>query len=81
MMIAAALREGRLKGAGLDVFYEEPLPVDSPFWDMDNVFMSPHCADRTKEFQFETMELFVKSMQRYLNGQELLNICNKQAGY
>ena len=55
--------------------------MDSPFWDMENVFMSPHCADRTKEFQFETMELFLASMQRYLHGADLLNVCNKQAGY
>ncbi len=47
----AALRSGRIRGAALDVFYEEPLPPASPLWAMDNVLLSPHCADRTKEFQ------------------------------
>lgn len=46
-----ALQEGRIRGAALDVFETEPLPADSPLWGLDNVLMSPHCADRTKEFQ------------------------------
>jgi phosphoglycerate dehydrogenase-like enzyme len=77
----AALQEGRLRGAGLDVFYEEPLPAHSPLWSMDNVFMSPHCADRTRVFQFETMDLFMDNLERYLDQQPLLNVCDKRAGY
>ena len=47
------MRAKRIRGAGLDVFATEPLPASSPLWDLPNVFMSPHNADRTKEFQYE----------------------------
>jgi phosphoglycerate dehydrogenase-like enzyme len=79
--VHAALQEKRIRGAGLDVFATEPLPADSPLWDLPNVFMSPHNADRTKEFQFESMELFVQNVQRYMAGDELLNVCDKKSGY
>ena len=42
----AALSARHIRGAALDVFASEPLPADSPLWDLPNVFMSPHCADR-----------------------------------
>lgn len=77
----AALSEGRIRGAALDVFENEPLPADSPLWGLDNVLMSPHCADRTKEFQYESLEFFVENMGRYLAGQDLSNQCDKRAGY
>lgn len=76
-----ALRSGRIRGAALDVFYEEPLPADSPLWGMDNVLLSPHCADRTKEFQFESLSFFVENMGRFLEGKELSNVCDKRSGY
>ena len=47
----AALQQGKLRGAALDVFQTEPLPKDSPLWDMPNVLLSPHSADRTATFQ------------------------------
>ena len=47
----AALQEKRIRGAALDVTETEPLPQDSPLWDLDNVLLSPHCADRTATFQ------------------------------
>lgn len=78
---AAALQNKRIRGAGLDVFATEPLPADSPLWGLPNVFMSPHNADRTKEFQFESMELFVQNVERYMSGQELMNVCDKRSGY
>ncbi len=76
-----ALQEGKIRGAGLDVFYTEPLPADSPLWGMDNVLLSPHCADRTKEFQFETLSFFVHNMQLFIEGKEVLNVCDKARGY
>eukprot|EP00879_Flechtneria_rotunda_P004882 GHRR01005156.1.p1 GENE.GHRR01005156.1~~GHRR01005156.1.p1 ORF type:complete len:377 (+),score=95.91 GHRR01005156.1:267-1397(+) len=76
-----ALRKQRIRGAALDVFVTEPLPPDSPLWDLPNVFMSPHNADRTKEFQFESIEQFVQNAHRYLAGEELLNVCDKASGY
>eukprot|EP00775_Hariotina_reticulata_P005492 gene5492-5727_t len=76
-----ALAGNQIRGAALDVFETEPLPADSPLWDLPNVFMSPHNADRTKEFQFESLELFIQNMQRYMAGEQLLNIVDKRAGY
>ncbi len=56
--VHAALREGRIKGAALDVCEVEPLPEDSPLWALDNVLLSPHCADRTAQFQVCARVLF-----------------------
>ena len=73
---------GSIRGAGLDVFYEEPLPPDSPLYTLDNVLMSAHCADRTKEFQIESLQFFCTNVRRYFHGEELENvIANKAAGY
>ena len=49
--VHAALQQKRIKGAALDVCEVEPLPEDSPLWTLDNVLLSPHCADRTADFQ------------------------------
>ena len=46
----AALRENRIRGAALDVTEVEPLPEDSPLWDLDNVLISPHSADQTATY-------------------------------
>jgi phosphoglycerate dehydrogenase-like enzyme len=71
---------GIAKGGGLNVFYQKPLPKDSPLYTLDNVFMSPHCADRTKEFQLESMEVFVENMPRYIAGDQLVNVVDKARG-
>ena len=72
---------GKIRGAGLDVFYEEPLPASSPLYKLDNVLMSAHCADRTKEFQTESMEFFVHNMENYISGRPVENVVDKRAGY
>jgi phosphoglycerate dehydrogenase-like enzyme len=77
----AALSEGRIRGAALDVFATEPLPADSPLWGLPNVLLSPHCADRTKEFQFESLERFVENAKLYVEGKELIAVCDKRSGY
>ena len=51
--LVAALAGGRLRGAALDVFREEPLARDSPLWALDNVLLSPHNADLTRTFLHE----------------------------
>lgn len=51
-----ALRSGKLKGAALDVFTEEPLPADSPYWDLPNILISPHNMDQTTTFMHEATE-------------------------
>lgn len=76
-----ALQNGKIRGAGLDVFIEEPLPADSPLWKLDNVLLSPHSADHTATWQHETVEFFVENFNRYIKGEQLENIVDKQAGY
>lgn len=76
-----ALQEKRIRGAGLDVFATEPLPVDNPLWHLENVLVSPHCADRTKEFQFESLQVFVDNLKLFVSGQDLKNVVDKEKGY
>ncbi|KAF5840020.1 D-isomer specific 2-hydroxyacid dehydrogenase [Dunaliella salina] len=74
-----ALKSRRIRGAGLDVFATEPLPTESELWRLDNVLISPHCADRTAEFQEEAMELFLTNVKRWLSHQPLQNVVDKAA--
>jgi len=73
-----ALRAGRLAGAVLDVFGEEPLPSDSPWWDAPNVIVTPHASGHTLRF-FD--ELVVENVRRYLAGEPLLNPVDPERGY
>ena len=73
-----ALRAGRLAGAVLDVFGQEPLPPDSPWWDMPNVIATPHASGVTLRF-FD--ELVIENVRRYLAGETLLNPVDPERGY
>jgi phosphoglycerate dehydrogenase-like enzyme len=72
--LAEALRSGRLAGAGLDVFAEEPLPEDSPLWDLPNVLVSPHSASTSDRENDRITELFCENLRRFLAGRPLLNL-------
>lgn len=78
-----ALQAKQVAGAALDVFEHEPLPEDHPFWDMENVLISPHCTDRTHDPDWLDLsaQCFVENFQRYVTGQPLLNVVDKKAGY
>jgi len=78
-----ALQERRIAGAALDVFEVEPLPTDHPFYDMDNVLLSPHCTDRTRDPDWLdlSMQCFVDNFWRYTRREELENLVDKKAGY
>ena len=76
-----ALQAGRIRGAALDVFEEEPLPADSPLWRLRNAFLSPHCADRTADFQRAAVRAFCANAARYAQGLPLECIVDKHAGY
>jgi phosphoglycerate dehydrogenase-like enzyme len=76
-----ALQEGRLAGAALDVFTEEPLPAESPLWGMTNVILSPHIADNSANFDQRACELFSENLHRYLAGIPLYNLYNPEFGY
>ena len=81
--LISALQEGKIAGAALDVFEKEPLPSTSPLWDMDNVLISPHCTDRTKnpDWLDLSMKVFLENFDRYSKGEPLQNIVDKKAGY
>lgn len=77
-----ALRSGKLGGAALDVFMEEPLPQSSALWDLDNVLISPHNMDQTATFMHEATEFFVnENLPRFICGQDLLNPVDTAKGY
>jgi phosphoglycerate dehydrogenase-like enzyme len=76
-----ALRGGRIKGAALDVFDNEPLPEEHPFWGMKNVLLSPHCADHTPDWTAQAMRFFLAQFRRFVEGQPLENVVVKTLGY
>jgi len=77
----AALQEGRLGGAALDVFAKEPLPADSPLWDMPNVLVSPHSASTADSENARITDLFCENLRRYLRGEPLLNVFDRERLY
>jgi phosphoglycerate dehydrogenase-like enzyme len=76
-----ALTEKRIKGAALDVFDHEPLPQAHPFYLLENVLLSPHCADHTPDWLDAAMRFFLDNFERYRKGEPLVNVVNKQLGY
>jgi phosphoglycerate dehydrogenase-like enzyme len=76
-----ALRRGALRGAALDVFETEPLPPAHPFWDMPQVLISPHSADRVTGWLDRTMDLFLDNLARFVAGAPLLNVVDARRGY
>ena len=77
-----ALRSGHLSGAALDVFEEEPLPEDSPLWNLENTIVSPHSTDNVPGLTNELQtELFCDNLRRYLKGEPLRNELDKKLLY
>ena len=76
-----ALRSGHLGGAGLDVFAEEPLPEDSPLWTLPNVLISPHSGSTSDRENSRLTELFCDNLRRFLAGEPLLNVLDRERLY
>jgi phosphoglycerate dehydrogenase-like enzyme len=76
-----ALTGGHIKGAGLDVFTHEPLPEGHPFYRLENVLLSPHCADHTADWLEQAMRFFLENFERFRKGEPLRNVVNKKLGY
>ncbi len=76
-----ALTEKRIKGAGLDVFEQEPLPAGDPMYQLENVLLSPHCADHTADWLDQAMQFFLAQYQAFNHGEPLKNVVNKHLGY
>ncbi|MEX0912669.1 MAG: D-2-hydroxyacid dehydrogenase [Gemmatimonadota bacterium] len=79
--LTEALAAGHLRGAGLDVFAEEPLPPDSPLWRLPNVLITPHVSPTTHRFWRREVDLILENLERYEAGETLLNTVDKTAGY
>ncbi|MGA2142766.1 MAG: D-2-hydroxyacid dehydrogenase, partial [Brevinematales bacterium] len=69
-----ALRTGKIAGAGLDVFHSEPLPADSPLWEMENVLITPHNSGISPYYMDRTADIFSKSLSLYREGKILPNL-------
>jgi phosphoglycerate dehydrogenase-like enzyme len=76
-----ALREHTIRGAVLDVFDQEPLPAGHSFYSLDNVLLSPHCADHTATWMEEAMRLFLENLELFRAGKPLKNLTDKRSGY
>ena len=76
-----ALAEGRIGGAGLDVFEQEPLPKDSALWALPNVIVSPHMSGDFYGWEEAIVEIFLENLERFSRGQPLLNVVDKRLGY
>lgn len=81
--LVEALRAGRLAGAALDVFRDEPLPPDSPFWTLPNVLLNPHSASTADSENRKLTDIFCENLRHYLAGRHdrMINVLNKQLLY
>jgi phosphoglycerate dehydrogenase-like enzyme len=79
--VIEALRDGRLGGAALDVFSEEPLDPASPYWDLPNVLITPHTSGAMQDYWTPLVALFTDNLRRFEKGEPLRNVVDKKAGY
>lgn len=79
--LTEVLRDHRIAGAALDVFEHEPLPADSPLWDLENLLISPHTGSQTEKLWDRHYGLFSDNLRRFFAGQPLRFIVDKQKGY
>ena len=78
-----ALKSGQIAGAGLDTTIEEPLPSDNELWDLPNVIITPHIAGNSEKELLDkrTVGIFAENLRRYVSGQPLINVVDKQLQY
>jgi phosphoglycerate dehydrogenase-like enzyme len=79
--LLSALQNDHLAGAVLDTFIEEPLPSDSPFWDMGNVLVTPHVAPNSSYYNDRASDVFAENLRRYVSGTSLMNVFDRNRGY
>jgi phosphoglycerate dehydrogenase-like enzyme len=79
--LVAALKDGHLGGAALDVFTTEPLERESPYWDMPHVIVTPHTAGAMQDYWTPLVALFSENLRRFESGAPLLNVVDKALGY
>jgi len=79
--LTKALREGRLAGVALDVFAEEPLPPESPLYDLPNVIITPHVAGSHKRYAERAFEVFKANLDAFEAGRQMVNVYDRGRGY
>lgn len=79
--LARALRDGRLAGAAVDVFAEEPPPAGPPLYELDNVIVSPHVSGFLPSYDDKCVDLFAENLRRFLGGRPLVNLVDRALGY
>ena len=79
--VVEALCSRRIAGAALDVFDQEPLPPESPLWNLENLLITPHTAGLTEKLWDRHYQLFSENLRRYVAHQPLLFTVDKQRGY
>jgi phosphoglycerate dehydrogenase-like enzyme len=79
--LVAAIRTGKIAGAGLDVTDPEPLPRDSKLWDLPNVILTAHTAGRTPHMWDRVFSLIETNLERYQRGDDLVNVVDVDSGY
>ncbi len=79
--LVKALKSREIAGAGLDVFEEEPLPAESPLWELSNIIVTPHNAGSTPEYFNRAVDIFCDNLKRFLHGEPLTNVVDKKRGY
>lgn len=79
--LVAALKEGRIAGAALDVTSQEPLPSSHPFWDCPNLILTCHTAGFAPQRRVRLMGILAENTRRYTSGLPLMNVVDKQRGY
>lgn len=76
-----ALQTGKIAGAGLDAHSVEPLPDDSPFWDLPNTIITPHSGASAVETPLRSVDIFCENLRRFLADEPLFNLVNKEHWY
>ena len=79
--LIAALKSGRLGGAGLDVTDPEPLPADSPLWKMPNVIITPHVSAQSDVDDDARLAIVAENLRRYVAGERMLSVVDVAKGY
>ena len=79
--LAIALKERQIGAAAIDVFETEPLPKESPLWDLPNLIYSPHMAGYIEAYAGMVQDLFVRNIERYVKGEAPAGVVNKKRGY
>ena len=79
--LIAALKDRKIAGAGLDVTVKEPLPPESPLWDLENVILSPHVSGGMEDYMLRATGVFCDNLVRYRDGRRLRNLVKRSRGY